>query len=95
MLTNSALMLEAVSTSKTSANFFQTARRNVPEESHLQFVYLQSFLTFCSRRLLVKNSGRTAKKTAHFTVSKINRLTLFKEMIAVRSENYTKPVIKK
>jgi hypothetical protein len=37
-----------------------------------------------------KNPVRTAKKTPHFTVTKINRLTLFKEIIAVCSENHTK-----
>jgi hypothetical protein len=36
---------------------------------------------------MFKNSVRTAKKT-HFTVTKINRLTLFKEIIAVYSEAY-------
>jgi hypothetical protein len=30
-----ALMLEAASTSETSVNFYQTTRRNNPEESHL------------------------------------------------------------
>jgi hypothetical protein len=38
------------------------------------------------------NSARTAKKTPHITVTKTNRLTLFKEMIAVYCENHTKPV---
>jgi hypothetical protein len=36
-----------------------------------------------------RNSDRTAKKTPHFTVTKINRLTLFKEIIAVYTENCT------
>jgi hypothetical protein len=31
-----ALMMEAVSTSETSVNLYQTARRNIPEDSHLQ-----------------------------------------------------------
>jgi hypothetical protein len=31
-----ALMLEAVSTSETSANFYQTTRRNITEYSHPQ-----------------------------------------------------------
>jgi hypothetical protein len=31
-----ALMMEAASTSETSVNFYQTARRNIPEDSHLQ-----------------------------------------------------------
>jgi hypothetical protein len=29
-----ALMMEAASTSETSVNFFQTTRRNNPEDSH-------------------------------------------------------------
>jgi hypothetical protein len=31
-----ALMMEAVSISETSANFFETTRRNTPEDSDLQ-----------------------------------------------------------
>jgi hypothetical protein len=31
-----ALMMEAASTSETSVNFYQTARRNNPDDSHLQ-----------------------------------------------------------
>jgi hypothetical protein len=30
-----ALMMEAVSTSETLVNFYQTIRHNVPEDSHL------------------------------------------------------------
>jgi hypothetical protein len=30
-----ALMMETISTSETSANFYQAARRNNPEDSHL------------------------------------------------------------
>jgi hypothetical protein len=30
-----ALMMEAASSSKTSVNFYQTTRRNNPEDSHL------------------------------------------------------------
>jgi hypothetical protein len=30
-----ALMMEAASTSETSVNFYQTLRRNNPEDSHL------------------------------------------------------------
>jgi hypothetical protein len=41
---------------------------------------------------IFKNSVRTAKKTPHFTVTKINRLTLFKEIIAVYCENRIKRV---
>jgi hypothetical protein len=39
----------------------------------------------------VKNSVLTAKKTQHFAITKINWLTLFKEIIAVYAENYMKP----
>jgi hypothetical protein len=31
-----ALMMEAVSTSETSVNLCETARRSIPEDSHLQ-----------------------------------------------------------
>jgi hypothetical protein len=30
-----ALMMEMVSTSETSVNFYQTTRRNIPEGSHI------------------------------------------------------------
>jgi hypothetical protein len=40
--------------------------------------------------MALKNSVRTAKKTHHFTITKINRLKLFKEIIAVYSQNYMK-----
>jgi hypothetical protein len=39
-----------------------------------------------------KNSVRTAKKTQHFTIAKINWLTLFEEIIAVHTENHTKHI---
>jgi hypothetical protein len=42
--------------------------------------------------MVFKNSVRTAKKTPSFTITKINWLTLFKEIIAVYSENHTKPI---
>jgi hypothetical protein len=31
-----ALMMEAASTSETSVNFYETSRRNFPQDSHLQ-----------------------------------------------------------
>jgi hypothetical protein len=37
--------------------------------------------------IIYQNSVRTAKKTLHFTITKISWLTLFKEIIAVYSEN--------
>jgi len=42
--------------------------------------------------MLFKNSVRTSKRTPHFTITKINSLMLFKEIIAVYSENHTKPI---
>jgi hypothetical protein len=42
--------------------------------------------------MLFKNSVRTSKRTPHFTITKINWLTLFKEIIAVYSENHAKPI---
>jgi hypothetical protein len=44
--------------------------------------------------IIFKNSVRTAKKTQHFTITKINWLTLFKEIIAVYTENLTKYTMK-
>jgi hypothetical protein len=41
--------------------------------------------------MLFKNSVRTSKRTPHFTITKINWLILFKEIIAVYTENHTKP----
>jgi hypothetical protein len=38
-------------------------------------------------KIIFKNSVRTAKKTLHFTITNINWLTLFKEIIVVYSEN--------
>jgi hypothetical protein len=45
--------------------------------------------------MLFKNSVRTSKRTPYFTITKINWLTLFKEIIAVYSENHAKPINKK
>jgi hypothetical protein len=42
--------------------------------------------------MLFKNSVRTSKRTPHFTITKINWLTLFKEIIAVYSEKHTRPI---
>jgi hypothetical protein len=40
--------------------------------------------------MLFKNPVRTSKRTPHFTITKINWLTLFKEVIAVYGENHAK-----
>jgi hypothetical protein len=42
-------------------------------------------------QILFKNSVRTANKTQLFTVTNINWLTLFKEVISVYTENNAKP----
>jgi hypothetical protein len=42
--------------------------------------------------MLFKNPVRTSKRTQHFTVTKINWITLFKEIIAVYNENHANPV---
>jgi hypothetical protein len=42
--------------------------------------------------MLFKDSVRTAKKTLHFTITNINWLTLFKEIIAVCTENHTRTI---
>jgi hypothetical protein len=42
--------------------------------------------------MIFKNPVRTSKRTPHFTITKINWLTLFKEIIAVYSENHAKPI---
>jgi hypothetical protein len=41
--------------------------------------------------MLFKDSVRTSKRTPHFSITKINWLTLFKEIIAVYTENHTEP----
>jgi hypothetical protein len=41
--------------------------------------------------MLFKNSVRASTRTPHFTITKINWLMLFKEIIAVYSETHTKP----
>jgi hypothetical protein len=42
--------------------------------------------------ILFRNPVRTSKRTPHFIITKINWLTLFKEVIAVSSENHAKPI---
>jgi hypothetical protein len=45
--------------------------------------------------MLFKNSVHTSKRTPHFTITKIDWLTLFKEIIAVYSDSHTKLVATK
>jgi hypothetical protein len=46
-------------------------------------------------RVIFKNSVRTPKRTPLFKIRKINWLMSFKEIIAVYSENRTKPITTK
>jgi hypothetical protein len=41
--------------------------------------------------VLFMNSVRTSKRTPHFTITKINFLTLFKKIITVYVKNHSKP----
>jgi len=41
--------------------------------------------------MLFKSSVRTSKRTLHFTITEINWLMLFKEIIVVYTEIHTKP----
>jgi hypothetical protein len=43
-------------------------------------------------QIIFTKPARTAKKAPHFTVTKINRLTLFKEIIAVYCEKHKKHI---
>jgi hypothetical protein len=43
-------------------------------------------------RIIFNNSARTAKRTQHFTVPRINCLILFKEVLADYSKNHMKPI---
>jgi hypothetical protein len=42
--------------------------------------------------MLFKNSVRTSKRTLHFTITNINWLTLFEEIIAVYAYNHIRAV---
>jgi hypothetical protein len=42
--------------------------------------------------MLFKNPVRTSKRTPHFTITQINWLMLFKEIIDVYSENRAEPI---
>jgi hypothetical protein len=52
-----------------------------PATADIQLVYI-----------LFKNSVRTSKRTPHFTITKINWLVLFKDIIVVYSTNRAKPI---
>jgi hypothetical protein len=60
--------------------------------SHVKVRTLINLLKLRLVYLIFKNSVCTAKKTPHFTITKINLLMLFKEIIADYSENHMKPI---
>jgi hypothetical protein len=69
-------------------------RRTTPARHKLQILgtYRINHLKLKLAQIIFNNSVRTAKKTPHFTITKINWLTLFKEIIPVYTENYTKHI---
>jgi hypothetical protein len=59
-------MMEAVSTSETSVNFYQTARRNIPEDSHLHTRRRENLKSHQLRRyqtMLICQSALTRDRT--------------------------------
>jgi hypothetical protein len=61
-----ALMMEAASTSETSVNFYQTTRRNNPEDSHLN-IWVNS--VFEKIYILHKRSLASIRKMQQFYIS--------------------------
>jgi hypothetical protein len=43
-------------------------------------------------QIIYKDSVRASKRAPHFTITKINLLTLFKEIIAVYIETHKRPI---
>jgi hypothetical protein len=58
----------------------------------VQYAVFSDLFNPLKPHLVFKNSVRTAKKTQHFTITKINWLMLFKKIIVVYSENHNKPI---
>jgi hypothetical protein len=59
-----ALMMEAVSTSETSVNFYQTKQRNIPEFRHLHTRHcknLKYHIPICSQQMFTWKTERNAK----------------------------------
>jgi hypothetical protein len=50
------LMMEAVNTSETSVNFYETIRRNIPQDCHLHTNHRKNTGTYFERRLFFHNS---------------------------------------
>jgi hypothetical protein len=70
----------------------QLTKNNISSVRQQHFSNLTAFNPLKPKlvQIIYKNSERTAKKTQDFTITKINWLRLFKEIIAVHSENRTK-----
>jgi hypothetical protein len=73
---------------ETEASWRSVYRAVLIVTSNLSLNPLKQELVF----IIFKNSVRTAKKTPHVTITKISGLALFKEIIAVNSENHIKPI---
>jgi hypothetical protein len=58
-------MMEAVSNSKTSVNFYQTTRHSIPEDSHLQMVMLLT-CEFLKTAVFILTAVRTSNPTCEF-----------------------------
>jgi hypothetical protein len=56
-------------------------------EANFEWEYKNNPLKPALVFILFKNPVRTSKRTPHFTITKINWLTLFKEVIAVYMRN--------
>jgi hypothetical protein len=50
------LLMEVTSTSETSANFYQTTRRNIPEDSHLHTRYCENLKYHLVSFVVTKNA---------------------------------------
>jgi hypothetical protein len=65
-----ALMMEEVSTSETPVNLYQTTRRNIPEDSHLQTRYrvnLKSHqIYYCKANCSIRYHSPYSQKTFFF-----------------------------
>jgi hypothetical protein len=83
--------MEAVRTCETSVNIYLSALQYIPEDSKLHTRYHENLKS----HTIFKYSVRTAKRTPHFTITNINWLMLFKEIIPIYSEKNTKPINKK
>jgi hypothetical protein len=77
-------------------SYFATVNvRNVNERPHegytLEFTCISKLNPLKPKpiQIIFKHSVPTANKTPHFTIANINRLTLFKKIIAVYYENHT------